>query len=199
MSKKLTASEAQLSILYTEDLLRPESWFRKADELVVAAELLEPKVRSAWKSVSSPGTSETTPHAIPGLQGVYFMLVAYAIENLWKGELARTYDQAHPNELISRLPSHLKSHDLTKLVKRIDPASGVSMYEEDLLRRLTRNSEWAGRYLVPTGPNATKAAEQFSDGNTRLVAAFGQHDIDRHKKLIGRVRGLTSQRQEGTP
>ncbi|MEE9324700.1 MAG: hypothetical protein V3U90_04005, partial [Dehalococcoidia bacterium] len=63
----------------------------------------------------------------------------------------------------------------------------LSVPEEDLLARLSRNSVWAARYPVPTRPNGIRALQQFSDGRSYLTAYFGPNDVDRLQELLDRL------------
>ncbi len=197
--KKLTASQLPLVIQYTEKLLWPELWLRKADDLVAAAELLEPEVRKQWDCHRGQTMGETVEPR-PDLQGVYLMLVAYAIEDLCKAELGRRERASRKkvkekNKVITELPSVLpKNHDVTRLVRRIGLTADIR--EEDLLRRLSRYCKRAGHYPVPTGPDAIRAAEQFGNGKSYLVAYLGEHDIQGVHQLVARVENHVKQALE---
>jgi hypothetical protein len=107
-------------------------------------------------------TIDDRPH------GPYFVLIAYAIENLFKATLVHLNRESLRNRLLSSLPRYISEHDLIKLAHRV--AFSVSVPDEDLLARLTRNSVLAGRYPVPTGPDGFRALEQYSDGLVYFTA-----------------------------
>ena len=203
--KKLTPNEVSLGIEYTDRLLSPELWLRKADELLAAAKELEPKVRELWDSYRVRPAASDRAAPPTNLLGVYFMLVAYGVENLCKTELVRRVEDKYRHQVIVRLPEFLKSHDLTTLLTKIDFAFDVA--EEELLARLSMNSIWAGRYPIPVDSDGIRGAKQLSDGKTYLMAFFGEADVLRLGALTHRIRsyvercivGETSPHQEGAP
>jgi hypothetical protein len=85
-----------------------------------------------------------------GYVAIYFMLCAYAIENLLKARIV----QKKRAELIVTLrsdpglPKSLKGHDLYKLTREAG-LKELAAEEEVLLHRLTGSAVWYGRYPVP--------------------------------------------------
>jgi hypothetical protein len=77
-------------------------------------------------------------------------------------------------------------HNHILLYKKIE--FDLTNNDEDILNRLTRNSIWAGRYPVPTGPDASQELKKYSDGRIHLTAYFAPTDIDDINKLIKRVQ-----------
>lgn len=75
-----------------------------------------------------------------------------------------------------------------KLADRVNLS--VSVLDQDLLTRLSRNSIWAGRYPVPTTPDGARAVEQYADGRFYLTAFFGPKDVDRLRDLLERIRSF---------
>lgn len=167
----------------------PSNWVRKANALFDAAWELEDSVHQTWIDISrwlqrdgaGPGPSE-------GVVDIYFMLVGFGIENLFKARL--TIDNRSDYEMQVReqgiLPKDLKSHDLVGLAARAGLRCDLS--EEDLLRRLTRCSEWAGRYPIPTKWSDSRSSTKFSDGKEYAVAWRGEHDPIAVRQLVNRIR-----------
>ena len=184
-----------MSIQYSERLSDWRLWVNKADELLEAAMLLEPHVREYWSAVTTnseegrytdPSKTPRTPP--PNPQSAYFMLVAYALENLLKAILIRDRQNGLRNRLFKRLPHVVKTHDLTYLAKEANVS--VSLVEEDLLHRLSWQSTWAGRYPIPVEASALRNVESYSDGKSYLTACFYRNDADNLTDLIKRVKAL---------
>jgi hypothetical protein len=197
MDKKKPGSQELLSVVqYLQRLLNCKSWIDKADELLAGAEALEPHVRSLWDIMKMDLKYErhTERRETPGqrplnLEGVYFMLIAYALENLFKALIIREHCDDIENEVLStggKLPGVAKSHDLISLAKAAHFTINVG--DEDLLTRLHWNSVWAGRYPVPVDYGGLKNVKVYSDGKGYLVACFYSNDIDRLNALVQRVR-----------
>ena len=184
--KKLTPNEITLSVRFAEHLFDPQRWLDKAEELLAAAKQLEPKIQELWEFYFTHSGNTARAPEPPDLQGVYFMLMAYSIENMCKAALVQKHQRAYRNKIIIKLPDFLKGHDLVQLFKRIGLACDVQ--EEDLLIRLCMNSTWAGRYPVPMESGGIRGAKRFSDGETRLTGYYGQHDVQRLNQLVNRLR-----------
>ena len=76
---------------YSESLLNWDLWIGKAEELLTAAGALAPHIRSYWDIVvldakeGRYSKGGKPPHKPPVyFQAVYSMLIAYALENLFK-------------------------------------------------------------------------------------------------------------------
>lgn len=80
---------------------------------------------------------------------VYYMLWAYAIENLLKALIVKSKAKSWTNKgLLTKLPKELKSHDLPGLVKK----SGLTYLHgeyEDIFEKLKECILWYGRYPIP--------------------------------------------------
>jgi hypothetical protein len=74
------------------------------------------------------------------------------------------------------------------ILGKIGTVLGGMAKGEELLSRLSRNSIWAARYPVPTEPDAIRAMEQFSDGQSYLNAYFGPKDFDRIHQFLNCLR-----------
>lgn len=184
-----------MSIQYSARLSDWKQWENKADELLEAAYLLEPHVREYWNIVTTDfkegkySDPPKTPHIPPyNPQSIYFMLVAYALENLIKVIILRQQQNELRGHLISKLPKMVKCHNLRHLFKEANIP--VTVFEEDLLHRLYLQSTWAGRYPVPVEASALKNMETYSDGKSYLTACFYPGDVDRLTDLLKRMKTL---------
>lgn len=194
--KKLAGQELIFLTEYLERLLNWELWIDKAEELLVAAEALERRVRSFWEVIEVDfkegrySEGGEVPHKPPqNLQGAYFMLIAYALENLFKAVIIWKDQDTLRNEVLStggKLPEIAKNHDLVRLAK--ETQFRINVGDEDLLTRLTWNSVWAGRYPLPVECGGLKNVKVYSDGKGYLVAYFQSSDIDRLIALAQRVK-----------
>lgn len=162
-------------------------WLNSAKCLLASAEELEPKIIELWENYRARSKDNKVPLMADYFQGPYFMLVAFALENLFKAVLVSKKSSQYKKEFREKchFPKDLKSHDLVALAKTAD--FEFSLEEEDLLRRLTRHAEWAGRYPVPLHYRKSAAAEKFSDGKEYLVSWFGGDDLDRLRELMLKV------------
>jgi hypothetical protein len=184
-----------MSIQYSERLSDWKLWENKANELLEAANLLEPHVREYWNIVttdfnegrySDPLKTPRTPPSNP--QSAYFILVTYAFENLLKAIIIRHCQNELRNRLLRKLPDVFKTHNLRALFKEANIP--VTDSEEDLLHRLYLQSTWAGRYPVPVEASALKNMETYSDGKSYLTACFYAGDADHLTDLLKRVKTL---------
>jgi hypothetical protein len=188
--------------IYRSSLLSSSDWVKKANDLLATAELVAPMVAAEWqgKHARMKGLTEKWPQ---DHSATYFMLTAFAVENLLKGalvisrhcEIAEEFDSAPDSK--KRLPKILEDHNLLRLLRRIcesrvrplskPPTFPLSLEEEDLMRRLTINAEWYGRYPIAIGPRGTGEAT-FSDGKIYSLRWFGEHDVEKLKRLVARIR-----------
>lgn len=183
---KLQPHEFQLAIQFSERLADPELWIRMAEELLAAARILQVDVVQYWSEVHVEGVRVVSAPCRKNVQGPYFLLTAYALENYFKALLMHKNRETLRNRLLTKIPNYVKQHDLLQLASEV--GIKLTVIEEDLLCRLSRNSMWAGRYPVPTGPNSFSAIRQFSNGKTYLVAYFSPADIDRVNDFVDRLR-----------
>lgn len=168
-------------------LLDVNGWIRKADELIYSASLLEPKIIQIWDNLKSVFHGEDAIPGSTGYIGTFFMLYAFAIENILKAQIIlknrikfRKYVEKR-----GRLPKELKSHDLFKLANSLDIQINAS--EEDLLRRLSRSAVWAGRYPVPIFSKEL-GGQQYSNGNIHNDSVYKRIDIEKIKELIEKIK-----------
>jgi hypothetical protein len=162
-------------------------WLRSAQSLIASAKELEPKVSELWESYRAHSRDSTLPILPDHYQGTYFMLLAYAVENLFKAAIVRKNSWQFKQKFRAdrKFPKELKGHDLVELAQKAD--FSFDYEEEDLLRRLTRNAVWAGRYPVPLNYRDSSGSERFSNGEEYSVSWFGGKDIKRLNALIERV------------
>jgi hypothetical protein len=193
MTKKVP--DVAHAIDYSQRLLDSTGWIRCADSLLAAARLLEVEIEEQWSHLKVDQGQIVATSGRTAVSGPYFLLVAFALENFFKAVLLNAERPTLRNKLISSIPAFINEHDLLKLAS----AAKLSVFpeEEDLLRRLSRNSVWAGRYPVPTGPTAVQAVELYSDGRAYLTAYFASSDIERLRRLILRTRSLALESIEG--
>jgi hypothetical protein len=181
--RKPLAKEPQLMARYSEEVLRTELWISKADNLLSAATLLETRIDDFWDAVRR---GETPRGNFGDAYGPYFMLIAFAVENLCKAALIHRRFGELKKAPLRRLPKFLVGHDLLRLIKAM--GLSITLAEEDLLVRLSRCAVWLGRYPVPIGFDAVRGSQEFSDGKTRFTAYFVKDDVDDLKRLVIRIR-----------
>lgn len=159
-------------------------WIQKARDLYESARKLEPEVVGIWQSYRAWAKDGSPPAATDHYQGPYFMLVAFAVENLLKAA-AIARNRVHYLAQFRKtqcFPKELQKHDLVKLAKlvKLSFESG----EEDLMRRLTRSAVWFGRYPVPLDYEEMSGTDIFEDGKEYLISWFGGNDIGRLNSFV---------------
>jgi hypothetical protein len=137
-----------------------------------------------WESYREKAKNTGAAHLPDHFQGPYFLLLAFATENLLKAAaIARNGSQWKGDFLKSnKFPRELQNHDLVELATLI--GLSYSVEEEDLLRRLTRSAIWFGRYPAPLNYAKMSGKTKFSDGNEYMVSWFGGSDIERPNAFI---------------
>ena len=119
--------DIQSLIEYQERVLTPLNWIHQAEELILASKKLEPGIKEYWLTVSkyfdlNKGTYNPPPDFRPEkpLQSVYFMLVAYGIENYFKAVLITENKEKYGQYVLTsgNLPKDLNGHDLIRLAKQ---------------------------------------------------------------------------------
>ena len=169
---------------YAAELAREERWVGAAKELLASAKLMESLIVERERALLANALDETEYPTGQDFRPVYFMLVAYACENILKAALVRQSknDLKTQAQKAGRLPNSLRGHDLCELAV----AAGLSPSErlELLLRRLTRNAVWAGRYPLPLDAIEFYGDTNMSDGKTKLVAFFLSDDVSSAKQIV---------------
>jgi len=184
--KKLKPNRYPLAIQFSERFRRTDLWIAKGEELLTAAKILEADLKPKWSKVRVKKNKVVSAATGLDVQSVYSMLIAYSIENFCKVLLIHRNRESLKNRLLTKIPNYIKEHDLQKLVNAIQLK--LSVHEQELLTRLSRNSIWAARYPVPTEPNGIQTIEQFSNGRNYLTAYFGPRDFDRIQRFLDRLR-----------
>jgi hypothetical protein len=182
-------------VLYLDNLLNPWLWLEKADKLLEASEVLEPKLRKFWNIVHTNAREGRynkgglPPKKTPSeLHGPYFILVSYALENLFKALIIRDQSDEIRGQFVQtgRLPSLIKGHDLVRLSKKANIK--IDIKEEDVLTRLSRFSKWKSRYPVPVELSDMRNMLKYSNGNEYFADYFKPDDLDRLNAIVKRVK-----------
>jgi hypothetical protein len=151
-------------------------WVSIANDLIKSAKLLEPNIQACWENLRAHDQNPSVALIPNHYKGPYFMLMGFAIENLLKAGIVLRDSVALKSNFRKdqKFPEILKDHNLTKLAKK----AGIQLctHEEDLLRRLTRHSIWAGRYPIPIEYLKISPTEVFSDGEERLITWSSKQD-----------------------
>jgi hypothetical protein len=129
-------------------LLDPSSWERTADALLSASQPLRGSVEDVL--------TEFREHRFPEHRQwhtvqVYFMLCAFALENLFKARIVQVQRTVIEEQLRTKpddLPELLAAHDLVSLAVR----AGMEKFADEegfFLKKLSAASVWYGRYPLP--------------------------------------------------
>jgi hypothetical protein len=159
-------------------------WIAKARSLYESARKLEPEVVGIWENLRAKHRGEEVSLIPDYYQGAYFMLIAFATENLLKAAAVARNSTRYKRDFRDnkKFPNELQEHDLVKLAKLVDLDFSVS--EEDLLRRLKRSAIWYGRYPAPLKYPEMAGKEKYSNGNEYSVNFFGGDDIVRLNEFV---------------
>jgi hypothetical protein len=163
-------------------------WLYSALDLIESAKLLVPKIQEVWENLREHSSNQNIALIPNYYTGPYFMLMGFATENILKaGLVLRNESELRFDfQQTRRFPKLLEGHDLVKLAKKMNFQTGTD--EEDLLRRLSRNTVWAGRYPIPIDFRKIKPTEIFTDGEERLITWNSKQDALRIENLITRMR-----------
>ncbi|MCP5057731.1 MAG: hypothetical protein GY937_13545 [bacterium] len=167
----------------------PEPWFNKGQALLLAAQAVEVELHEFWLRFDA---AETTSKCVlwlrPNVHTSYFMLVAFALENLLKGLIVRS-DRRRARQMTwkGKLGKLVGTHELVRLAGQANVA--LEGAEEDLLHRLTAAGVWVGRYPVPLKGDDLLAGQVFPDGQVK-DNRLERSDIEASKRFVARVLGL---------
>ncbi|MCH8151350.1 MAG: hypothetical protein IH830_03140 [Planctomycetes bacterium] len=173
--------------LYAAKVASPEAWIATARELMAAAAPLQFGTAAWWEACRARFVCGEKVSLPTNVQGVYFVLIGYVIENLAKAMIVGRESTVvrRVTESAKGIPEFLKTHKLFGLVKRI--RLPLQNGDEDLLRRLTRYSVWAGRYPVPVTFEDASHGEEFEDGKEYHVAYISGEDAEKANDLVIRL------------
>ncbi len=165
-------------------------WFRAADELQYAVDLLKPQVTGWWTGLEQWEKSKERPRKFPalGCHSIAMMLMGFAVENLCKGALIRDGVVDISTEQLAQkgLPAAIKTHRLRTLIKAVGMPTDDK--EQELLSRMARCSEWRGRYPVNVKYDEAIHSLLVDTGNKYSAAWFGANDIERMDALVAKLR-----------
>lgn len=174
---------------FASDAFTTTKWIDKAIDLLKTAKKLEPEIISTWDMVEKSFKDDNVSIPANYCQQPYFMIISFAVENILKAKYIQSHRRQCREKFISVMnsdlplskklkeifPKDLKSHDLYKLAGLV--GLNLNNNEEDLLRRLTHNATWAGRYPVPLNHKDMAGIVRFSDGNMHGLKWFGSTDL----------------------
>jgi hypothetical protein len=199
IKKESMGSENIHKSKYLKKLLNHEEWINTGNNLLASAALIEPMVDRFWEKwenfIRDPNYRKEQYSYLKYI-GPYFMLISYAIENLFKAAIVqrKKNDFKEYFERKGRLPKDLENHNLIHLANK-SGFKAISAYE-DLLRRLTRCAVWHGRYPLPLRYKDIDPSEQFIDNEKRLVSYFSGDDIAKIRGLIKEIQYLLKDEQK---
>lgn len=179
---------------YLRNLLDPQLWFKVANGLVENSKELEPKVykffdaaHEAMEAAKESDGNDLRPIPSDRVLGVYFMLMAFAVEDMFKGIIIQhNYEQlAEEARTRKRIPGIINSHDLVSLSEKANIS--ISAEEEELLLRLKDNLTWRGRYPTPLTENGLNSVP-LKNGEFASQAHYSKGDIDAINALIEKVQ-----------
>ena len=182
------AKKLREAVRFSETLSRPHSWMRKAEELLAAVSVLESEMRLFWDETKFENRRVVAQSTRQPVWDGHAILAAYALENLFKALLVSRNADDLKNRTMTNLPRYLKDHDLARLAQKVN--FSLSIHEEDLLRRLSYNSEWAGRYPIPVKSADDTNVKKYNDGTFGFVALARQKDPLLLDGVVIRLREL---------
>ena len=179
------------NVKFCEKVLDPNSWLEIGKYLFASAELLSPKVDEFWKKRRNGFSDSTIREWEDHFVAIYFMLCAYAIENLLKFHIVRKYRADIEKQLLSQktLPKILIGHDLYKLARKAG-FDAMAREEEPLFLRLRRSAVWYGRYPVPLSATQLKQM-QSSENYDFPISLTGYSSADQNsiRRIVNELSG----------
>jgi hypothetical protein len=172
---------------YKSKTFSENSWLKSARALIYSAKELEPKVLALWESYRANSKDKTAPLMSDDYQGPYYMLMSYAVENLFKAKIVKKESIKFKKDFENdkKFPKELQSHDLVDLAQKANFPFNIE--EEDLLRRLTWHAIWAGRYPSPLNYVDSSGSKMFTDGKEYSVRWYGGKDVEKLSLLIENI------------
>lgn len=173
---------------YIDQALKSESWLSNSEQLIKTAREFEKDLDILWGAPANYSKRTENQPALGFIQGIYFMLIAYAIENICKAAIIKTNRIKLESEIVKtkKLPKSLNTHNLVKLVRE-KVGLDISVNDEELLMRLERNAVWASRYPVPLSCEDINATKRLSNGQKSFLSYFHRDDIKRIKQLFNKI------------
>ena len=172
----------QANQLFRAALTDPVVWREKANDLLDAVACLTPRIEAAWQAhvEGRPLTKR-----FDDVYGCYFMLVAFALENLAKAVIVhRRRNEWSPET--TELPACLNSHKLPELLGEIGLA--WDRWHLGVLERLTRAATWAGRYPVPSKARQLNRTHELG----LMLGMYSADDVRDLQRLIAAVQDIVS-------
>lgn len=137
-------------------LNEPLTWLWSSENLEVSASILREKIDEYY-------STHDNEHIGKDVIRPYYMLVGFALECLLKGIIVAKGENIIQNGKIKFVEGS-SQHNLIKLADR----AGItySNGEENILKALTENIEWAGRY--PTPQRWTQKYKKLESGEATM-------------------------------
>jgi hypothetical protein len=185
----------QFVVMYITSLKDIQAWVNMADTFIEASKIFEPKLKEFWDVIltnAKEGRYEKggeIPRQTPAnLHGPYFVIISYALENLLKALIIkkRGDEISHQFFKSGKLPSLIKSHDLINLCHSAQIK--LSIIEEDVLRRLSRQLLWKSRYPVPVNLPDMLNMIKYSDNHIYLTDLLKPDDNEQINNIISRLK-----------
>lgn len=176
---------------FKREFLDDSRWKCIAMDLLASAAALRPKVMEFWAEAHEAMKIAKRGEGLPsipsaGIVGVYFMLTAYALENLLKAIIVEKerHELEKQLEKSSAVPNAMKTHNLRDLAA----LAGVLLdaMEDELLLRLTENATWRGRYPIPVHEKDL-VNRYLKDGGFASQAWYSASDEERIQRIVGKV------------
>jgi hypothetical protein len=183
---RLQPNQLWQAIQFSERLTDVGLWIEKADELIIAANLLEAEVLKYWSGIKIENNQIVGVPKRKNVQQAYFLLVAYALENFLKVLLIHQNQKTLKGRLLQKLPGYLLSHNLIELSSKA--RFNINVPEEELFCRLSRFSIWKARYPIPLYSDALANIKILSDEKAYFTDYCKPQDINLIRNIIDRLR-----------
>jgi hypothetical protein len=183
---RLQPDQLWQAIQFSGRLTNTRLWIEKADELIVAANLLEAEALGYWSEIKVENNQIVSVPNRKNVQEAYFLLIAYALENFLKALLIHQNQKTLKGWLLQKLPGYLLSHDLIELASKAK--FNINVSEEELFCRLSRYSIWKARYPIPLYSDALANMKILSDEKAYFTDYYKPQDINLIHNIIDRLR-----------
>ncbi len=183
---RLQPEQLLQAIDFSNRLTDTKLWFRMADDLIAAANILEVEVVKYWSEIKIENNQIVDIPNRKNVQQAYLLLIAYALENFLKALLIHQNQKTLKGRLLQKLPGYLLSHNLIELSSKA--RFNINVPEEELFCRLSRFSIWKARYPIPLYPDALANMKILSDEKAHFTDYYKPQDINLIHNIIDRLR-----------
>ncbi len=168
--------------------LNQKTWINSGERLLKSAELMLEQYHDFWNNLKNNNKFDDSKIS------TLYMLYAYAIENFLKALLILIDKTFSEHKDWKKLPNTLQSHNLYKLCKKAGLKELASEFES-ILKRLSRSTEWYGRYPTPIYAKDFENV-RCSENEIKVISLsqYASNDLHEINYIISEIRNKIQKR-----